>query len=62
METTQFKRDEILIDKIMGLIKDHAQSSEKILRCLRIQWTQVGYDLKVNGLSIEYKHKPTKKP
>lgn len=37
METTQFKRDEILIDKLMGLIKDHAQSSEKILRCLRIQ-------------------------
>lgn len=54
METTGKK---ITVEQIVDLIKEHGTLSDKVISSLKISWTQVGYNLTVNGYSIEYKTK-----
>lgn len=50
-----------LLDKILALVKEDAKNNDKVISLLRFSWTQSGYDLTVNGYTIEYKDKPMKK-
>ena len=44
-----------------AIIEASANLPDKVITCIRIKWTQVGYELKATGFSFEYQDKPKRK-
>ena len=50
--------DKLLREALMDVLKKHGASNDKmILTSIGIKWTQIGYDLAINGYSFEYRDK-----
>lgn len=54
-------RQAAILDKIWELVRDHGRESGEVIRSLKFNWVQVGYELRSNGYSVEYKNKPKSK-
>lgn len=51
-----------LRERVIDVIRDHARLNDgKVITNIRLNWTQVGYDYRLAGYSIEYKDKPQQK-
>lgn len=59
LQTTDIQeRHRAIIEKIVELARCDAEENNKVITCIKVSWTQVGYDLMTNGCTIEYKEKP----
>jgi hypothetical protein len=58
----QNERDKALRDGLLRVVQEHAKAGDdKVLDCIKIKWTQAGYDLALSGYVLEYKNKPTRR-